>query len=90
MKHNPQTCQECGGHLEDVESEKTIRRQVFDFPTLKLQITGHQVLIKVCPHCNCKNEGYFPKHVTQPTQYGPRLTSVLSYLNHYQLSLTTV
>ncbi|MDO4926039.1 MAG: transposase [Turicibacter sp.] len=37
------------------------------------------------PNCDCKNEGQFPKHVTQPTQYGPHFTSVLSYLSHYQL-----
>ena len=83
--HHPQTCQECGCRLEDVEPEKTIKRQVFDLSTLNIQVTEHQTLIKVCPNCHYKNEGQFPKHVTQPTQYGPHLTSVLSYLSHYQL-----
>jgi len=83
--HHPQTCQECGCRLEDVEPEKTIKRQVFDLSTLNIQVTEHQALIKVCPNCHSKNEGQFPKHVTQPTQYGPHLTSVLSYLSHYQL-----
>ena len=83
--HHPQTCQGCGCHLEDVEPEKTMKRQVFDLPTLNIQVTEHQALIKVCPNCSCKNEAQFPKHVTQPIQYGPHLTSVLSYLSHYQL-----
>ena len=71
--------------LENVEPQKTIRRQVFDLPSLRLQVTEHQSQIKVCPHCHFKNEGLFPKHVTQPTQYGPHLTSVLTYFSHYQL-----
>ena len=45
----------------------------------------HQALIKVCLNCRYKNERQFPKHVNQPTQYGPHLTSILSYLNHYRL-----
>ena len=48
-------------------------------------MTEHQSQIKVCPNCHFKNEGPFPKHVTQPTQYGPHLTSVLTYFSHYQL-----
>ncbi len=36
VKHDPQTCQECECSLEDIDSEKVIRRQVFDLPTLKL------------------------------------------------------
>lgn len=84
VKYDPQTCQECGFRSEDVDSEKAIRRQVLNLPTLELQVTEHQVLIKVCPQYNCKNEGHFLKQVTQLTQYRPRLTSVLSYLNHYQ------
>ena len=83
--HHPQTCQGCGCRLEDVEPEKTIRRQVFDLSPLNIQVTEHRVLIKVCPNCYYKNKGAFPKHVTQPTQYGPHLTSVLAYLSHYQL-----
>ena len=85
VTHHPQTCQGCGCRLENVEPQKTIRRQVFDLSPLNIQVTEHQALIKVCPNCYYKNEGAFPKHVTQPTQYGPHLTSVLSYLSHYQL-----
>ena len=84
VTHHPKTCQG-GCCLENVEPQKTIRRQVFDLPSLRLQVTEHQSQIKVCPNCHFKNEGLFPKHVTQPTQYGPHLTSVLTYFSHYQL-----
>ena len=86
IEHTPHTCQGCGACLEHVESQnEKVKRQVFDLNTLKLQVTEHQSLIKVCPHCGFENVGAFPKHVTQPTQYGPHLASVLSYFNHYQL-----
>ena len=51
-----------------------MKRQVFDLSTLIIQVTEYPALIKVCPNCHYKNEGQFPKHVTQPTQYGPHLT----------------
>ena len=85
VTHHPKICRGCGCCLENVEPQKTIRRQVFDLPSLRLQVTEHQSQIKVCPNCHFKNEGLFPKHVTQPTQYGPHLTSVLTYFSHYQL-----
>lgn len=83
-KHTPEICQGCGYQLDEVEPQKTIRRQIFDLPTLNLQVTEHQAIFKICLNCQCKNEGQFPKYITQPTQYGTHLTSVLAYLNHYQ------
>ena len=62
-----------------------MKRPVFDLSPLNIQITEHRVLTKVWTNCHYKNEGQFPKHITQSTQYGPHLTSVLSYLSHYQL-----
>ena len=52
VTHHPQTCQGCGCCLENVEPQKTIRRQVFDLPSLRLQVTEHQSQIKVCPNCH--------------------------------------
>ena len=61
VTHHPQTCQGCGCRLENVEPQKTIRRQVFDLSPLNIQVTEHQALIKVCPNCYYKNEGPFPE-----------------------------
>ena len=84
VKYNPEVCQGCDENLKDVEGETVIQRQVFHLPTLKLQVTEHQVQIKVCPKCDYENQVQFPQQVTQPTQYGLHLTSVLFYLNYYQ------
>ena len=83
--HHTQTCHGCGCRLEEVAAEKIIKRQVFDLSLLNIQITEHRVLTKVWPNFHYKNEGQFAKHVTQPTQYEPHLTSILSYLSYYQL-----
>ncbi len=59
------------------------RRQVFEMPPLRLEVTEHQREVKVCPHCQCEVKGELPDHVRGPVQYGPRYKAFLSYLNVY-------
>jgi transposase len=56
------------------------RRQVIDLPTPTLEIVEHQVLHKVCPHCQTVTAGTFPPDVSQPVQYGPRVKAAGVYL----------
>jgi transposase len=83
--HDVQNCSSCGVSLIDVLPKKVIKRQVFDLPKQRAHITEHQSVVKICPACSTKNQGEFPKSVTQPTQYGPQMTSLVVYLNQYQL-----
>jgi transposase len=81
--HPLDTCKTCGGALgEPIGAE---RRQVFDLPPLRLQVTEHQALNYVCPHCQAVNQAEFPAHVAQPVQYGPGVLGLCVYLTHYQL-----
>ena len=83
--HKVSTCSSCGGCLEDIEPVGYRKRQVFDLPPIKVEVTEHRAEEKLCPHCGHKNEASFPEDVSQPTQYGPHIKAICTYLSQYQL-----
>ncbi len=79
----PETCC-CGYELNEISGcDKT--RQVFDIPEIKIEVTEYRTHEKRCPGCGKVHITEFPKGVTQPTQYGENLKSLISYLTNYQL-----
>ncbi len=85
VQHSPIQCQGCGTSLENVASRRCERRQVFDLPPLKLEVTEHQAEVKQCPNCRQINKGEFPPEVTTSVQYGERIKALAVYLIAYQL-----
>lgn len=83
--HPVLNCQECGHSLKQNPVSGHRSRQVIDLPPLKLEVTEHQVELKLCPDCGCQNEGVFPAEAKTSVQYGSRIKSLLVYLNQYQL-----
>lgn len=83
--HAVVTCRHCSTNLSLIEPDGYERRQVFDIPPVRLEVTEHQAEIKVCPGCQRQAKGNFPVTVNHPKQYGLRFKAQASYLNSYQL-----
>jgi len=84
-KHGIEECTHCHGSLQDAEIVGYKKRQVFDIPPLKFEVTEHQAEVKKCCHCGTINTAAFPADVMQSVQYGPGIKSFSVYLMQYQL-----
>jgi transposase len=60
------------------------RRQEFDLPELRLQVTEHQAEQRQCV-CGQVHQALFPPAVTAPVQYGASVKAISSYLQVQQL-----
>jgi transposase len=82
--HTVEKCGRCNCPLSGAPA-KIRKRQVFDIPEIKIEVTEHRVEIKECPHCGTVTEANFPAGATRPAQYGSRIKGLLTYLSQYQL-----
>ena len=82
--HTLTDCPHCQAKLEAETVTRHEKRQVFDIPPARIEVTEHQSEVKQCPDCGACVEGEFPANVSQPTQYGLRLKALACYLYSQQ------
>jgi Transposase and inactivated derivatives len=86
LLHEPLRCTTCGRVLSEVAGRLgEERRQVFELPPLKLQVTEHWVVLKECPVCGSQTSGVFPEAVPAGASYGAGVKSLLTSLNQEHL-----
>lgn len=83
--HPVSCCSNCHTSLKKEQAVKTEKRQVFDLPEIRIEVTEHQVEVKICPKCKQATKASFPSGVSQATQYGKKIKSQMSYFHEYQL-----
>ena len=83
--HTLSNCPHCALDLKSSAVEGIVKRQVFDIPPPKIEVTEHQVELKYCGGCERTVQAPFPPEVTAPVQYGANIRSYSVYLNHVQL-----
>lgn len=78
--HRPGQCQCCGRRFTaDDPCEVVQRRQVFDLPEPKLEVTEHQLGQITC--CGVAQCGDYPAGVNAAVQYGPGVRALLTLLS---------
>ena len=84
-RHAATACRHCQACLTAAMVTNEERRQVFDLPQPRLEVTEHRAAVYRCHHCHGVTKAAFPDAVTAHVQYGPRVRATAVYLNVQQL-----
>ena len=83
IEHPINVCPNCQASLEGVASMGFKQAQVFDLPELKINVTEHRLLEKVCFACHAHCTACLPEGINYGVQYGNQIKSLLIYLRDY-------
>jgi transposase len=82
---NPFKC-DCGHAFTQDQLLLAEKRQVFDLPQPRLEVTEYQIRKALCPVCGMMHTGSTPENVNAPVQYGYGVKAYAVLLNvHFKL-----
>ena len=84
-QHTATNCLHCRAKLSAAMATGVEKRQVFDMPEPRLEVTEHRAQIYECGACHGETRAAFPEGVTSSAQYGSRIKAAAVYLNAQQL-----
>ena len=79
IRHEPGVCRGCGAGLAGRPVTAVERRQVFDLPPVRAEVTEHQLIERECA-CGQRTKASAPGGADAPACYGPRIAAVIIYL----------
>ena len=82
--HRVKACAHCGHSMKRRKAIREEKRQVFDVPPMKIEVTEHRAEIKECPCCGKETRAQFPDEAGKAVQYGTEIKSQMAYLNSEQ------
>lgn len=83
VRHQPDCCEGCGADLAGAELVDECRRQVFDIPVPRPEVTEHVAETRRC-RCGHSTRAAFPVEAASPACWGPRVQAMCVYLLIYQ------
>ena len=83
VTHKTCRCGKCGRSLHKTVVLNIARRQVFDIPPQRVEVTEHQAEEKQCV-CGYITAASFPEGITQAVQYGANITAMALTLSATQ------
>lgn len=84
-RHEVTSCEHCRAALTAGMTTGVEKRQVFDMPQPRLEVTEHQAHIYTCACCRGVTKAAFPPEVSAHVQYGSCIKAAAVYLNAQQL-----
>jgi transposase len=79
VDHRPEQCSDCGSDLSWAEVTATERRQVFDLPRRRLEVTEHRAMSCRC-RCGSTTKAAFPAVARATTCYGTTVRALACYM----------
>jgi len=79
VRHEPGACAGCGADLAGRPVTGVERRQVFDLPPVRAEVTEHQLVERECG-CGRRTRAAAPPGAEAPACYGPRAAAIIIYL----------